>query len=156
MRIDINGPALQKHGRLVGIQLSHYTLRCVAIWRQYVADYDEAMIVVAITSITADRLTRAELDPAVKDLSQPLPRDLLSRCNLASIAAATGLNRETARRKVAALIHKSILERDDRGNINFAQGLIQERRIATLIHEQLEAARRFLEEQLRLGVLEVR
>ena len=53
----------------------------------------------------------------------------------------------------AQLLVRLILERDKRGNINFAQGLIEERRIAKFMHEQLVAARRFLEEQLRLGVL---
>jgi DNA-binding IclR family transcriptional regulator len=66
------------------------------------------------------------------------------------------MNRETARRKVERLVEKDILERDGRGNINFAVGLIQEGRAAKLIYEQLEAARRFMEEQVRNGVLQVR
>jgi hypothetical protein len=153
MQVNIDLPALEKLGRLVAIQLSHYTLRCVAIWRRYVEDYDEAMIIVAITSISADRLTRAELDPNTMDLANPLPRNLLSRCNVSSIAAATGINRETARRKIGRLIGRGILVRDKRGNIDFAAGLAQEQWIGKLIYQQLEASRRFTEEQLRNGVL---
>lgn len=156
MQIDINGPVLEKLGRLVGIQLSHYTLRCVAIWQRYVQDFDEAMIIVAVTSVTADRLTRSQLDPSIADLSKPLPRDLLNKCNVASVAMATGLNRETARRKVAGLVKKGLLERDKEGNINFAMGLVQEQRISKLIQEQVEATRRFMEELVRNGVLHVR
>lgn len=155
MRIEIDPQSAEENGRLIAIRLSQFTLRLMTIWRRYVDDPDQAMILAAVTAVTADRLTRIELEPKYRDVKVALPQELKARCNVTSISEATGINRETARRKIERLLNEGFLARDKDGSITFADGLIQEERTRNLIKEQLETARRFVEEMFRDGVLRV-
>lgn len=71
-------------------------------------------------------MLRAELDPDLESLENALSFDDLSPCNVNSIVAATGLNRETARRKIARLIEEDLLVRE-RGRLRLAPGFTQQR-----------------------------
>jgi|GEM_PF-1462926 len=129
------------------------TLRWMEKWRRNVSDYDSAMILVAVVAIAAERLTRADLPDELRDLSRPLPRDELARCNVRSIAAATRLNRETARRKVGALIEAGLLSKGDDGAIGFPPGHLQQDYIRELVRAQLDAVVRLTNDLCRDGTL---
>jgi len=109
MPVVIDDVQAGANSRLVAIRLTMLTLRCMENWRRNVRDYDQAMILVAIVAISAERLTRTELDLEDRKLETPIPEDELAPCNVSSIAAATGLNRETARRKVNELVKAGFL-----------------------------------------------
>ena len=72
-----------------------------------------------------ERLLRTELGPEYESLDKPMPMTDLSRCNINSIASATGLNRETARRKVNQLVESGLLVKDGRA-ISLAPGFTQQ------------------------------
>jgi hypothetical protein len=139
--------------RMTAIRMTLLTLRCMENWKLGVDDYDSAMILVAVVAITAERLTRADLELELRDLGQPIPPERLARCNVSSIAAATGLNRETARRKVGELVSKGLLVRSPRGAISFPPGLLQQESTRDLVRRQLDGVVRFANELLRDGVL---
>lgn len=139
--------------RLTAIRLTLLTLRCMENWRRDLYDYDEAMIVIAVVAITSERLTRAELDPALADLAVAFPRDELTRCNVASIAAATGLNRETARRRVNRLVERGRLVRGEDGTIAFPPGRLQDPATLALVRRQLDTIVRTVNDLCRDGVL---
>src|ERR1700745_4126093 len=95
--------------RLVGIRLAVLTLRMQETWRHLFGDDDAALIALATVATNSDRMLRARLDPDLESLENALSFDDLSPCNVNSIVAATGLNRETARRKVARLVEEGLL-----------------------------------------------
>lgn len=129
------------------------TLRWMEKWRRNVSDYDSAMILVSVVAITAERLTRAELPEELRDLSRPLPREELARCNIRSIAAATGLNRESTRRKVNALIKAGFLVKSEDGVIGFRPGHLQQDYVHELVRAQLDAAVKLTNDLCRDGTL---
>jgi hypothetical protein len=138
--------------RLTAIRLSALTLRWMENWRRNVGDYDSAMILLAVVAITAGRLLRAELDPGLGDMANALPEEALAKCNFSSIAAATGINRETTRRKVTALIERGYLVRLADGSIRFRPGYLQRPEAADLVRVQLEAFTRAANDLVGEGV----
>ena len=101
----------------------------------------------------AERLTRTELSEELKALDREIPRELLAPCNISSIAAATGLNRETTRRKVSALIDRGYLNRSPQGEICFPASRQQDPSTLDFLRKQLEAVARFANDSIRDGVL---
>src|SRR5689334_11785950 len=97
MRLKINETELKAQSRLVGLRLAILTLRCMENWKHDVDDYDRAMILLSVAAITAERLLRGNPDERLKSMNEALPPEIMSRCNVSSIASATGLNRETTR-----------------------------------------------------------
>ena|SRR5579884_297081 len=153
MGVRVSAQARRKN-RLIATRLTLLTLRYMENWSRVSKDYDEAMIAVAVAAITTERLTRVKLTDEEMDLGHPLPRKLYGKCTVQAIAQATGLNRETARRKVNSLVNRGMLERTGDGSILLRQGFPQEQFIAELIDDQLEAFRRTADALLRDGVLE--
>jgi hypothetical protein len=110
------------------------------------------MVLMAVVVITSDRLTRGD-DPLLRNMANPVPPALLGRCNLASIAAATGLNRENVRRIVDRVTKRGILVRSEDGLIQFAPGHIQEADAAILNMDQLSEFGRAANVLLKDGIL---
>ena len=111
--------------RLAAHRLINMQLRLLQLWRDVTGGHEEALIVMAVVAITGDRLTRIQMGPELRNMANPVPRALLGRCNISSLAAATGLNRETARRVIKRLIERGILERSPDRSINFTAGRMQ-------------------------------
>jgi hypothetical protein len=144
------------HSRLTAIRLSLMMLRYMEHWRVRVGDYDAIMILVAIGAIVAERVTRDnDLTPDLKSLRQPFPRERLTPCNVSSIASATGLNRETTRRKVKELADLGVLVRNDGGGIGFAPGILQQVETQDMFRRQLDCIVKLTNELLRDGTLKV-
>ena len=153
MAVSVIEERAEANGRLTAIRLTMLTLRCMEKWRRNVSDYDSAMILVAVVAITAERFTRAGLEDELKALARPMPAEQLAPCNIASIAAATGLNRETARRKVNALIKSGFLVRSGDGVIGFRPGHLQQDYIHDLVRAQLDSVVRTVNDLCRDGTL---
>lgn len=139
--------------RLVAHRLISMQLRLLELWQQVTGGHEEALIVMAIVAITGDRLTRSDLDPELRNMAHPVPRALLGRCNISSIAAATGLNRETARRAINRLIERGILERSADRSINFTTGRMQGANAYRISEIQREEFVRTANALVRDGVL---
>lgn len=153
MHLIVDPEATEANSRLTGIRLALLTSRCMENWRRGIGDGDKAMILLAVVAITGERLTRIELDDELKMLGRPLPDDLRGECNISSIAAATGLNRETTRRKVNALVETGYLIRSEQGEIAFSSSVSGSENMLKLMRKQLEAVTRFVNEALREGVV---
>lgn len=155
MAVSVIEERAEANSRLTAIRLTMLTLRYMEKWRGNVSDYDSAMILVAVVAITAERFTRAGLEEEFRALARPMPADQLAPCNIASIAAATGLNRETTRRKVNALIKSGFLVRSGDGVIGFRPGHLQQDYIHDLVRTQLDAVVRTVNDLHRDGTLAV-
>jgi hypothetical protein len=154
--ISVNEERAAANSRLTAIRLTMLTMRCMERWRRNVSDFDKAMILVSVVAITSERFTRAGLEEELKTLETPLPLDALAPCNVSSIAAATGLNRETTRRKVNALIEEGYLVRSEEGVISFTPGHFQQNYIHELVRSQLDSLVRTANDLIRDGTLDVR
>jgi hypothetical protein len=154
MPLVVNQAEMDRKSRIVALRLVLLTLRCMENWKHDVDDYDRAMILVAVAAITAERLLKTDHFETHAALNEPLPPGLMAKCNVSSIASATGLNRETTRRKVDSLIEKGLLVRLDMGMITFAPGVVQEQSTQALVRRQLEDVIRTANDLVRDGVLE--
>jgi DNA-binding MarR family transcriptional regulator len=154
MPIHVQEQTAQVKSRLAAIRLAMLTLRLMENWRERIKDYDTIMIVIAIGAITAERLTRTELHE-LENIARAVPADLLGTCNISSIAEATGLNRETTRRKVNKLEADGLVVRSADGTINFAPGYMQDPHITRVMGTQLEALRRTTNDLVRDGIFVV-
>ncbi len=148
----IDDDQAQANSRLAGLRLATLTLRWMEYWRRNVGDYDSAMILLAVVAITAGRLLRSDLPVELRDMGKPLPEGYLARCNISSIAAATGLNRETTRRKVKELIELGYLVRLKDQSIRFRPGYLQRPQVKELVRKQLDSFTRVANELARDGV----
>lgn len=144
--------AIVAKNRLVGIRLAMLTLRMMENWRRLFRDSDSAMIALAIAVIMAERLMRSELDPDLESLTVPMPLEALSKCNISSVASATGLNRETVRRKVNRLVEIGMVVKED-GGIRLAPGFTQQALAQDVVQRQFDEWRRATADFLRFGLV---
>ena len=155
VQLVTDAKAADAKSRLVGIRIAMLTLRLRNNWAQMFGDTDTAAIVLAVVAIASERLMRADLDSELETLALPMPTEALAHCNISSIAVATGLNRETTRRKVDQLIRKGLLVRED-SSIRLAPGFTQQKATRSLVTAQLDELRRAVDDLLRIGALTVR
>ena len=74
---------------------------------------------------------------------------------VSSIAAATGLNRETTRRKVDQLVRLGLVVKE-KGAIQLRPGATQQAIATEAVKIQLDELRRAANDFLRMGVLELK
>jgi hypothetical protein len=156
MPIIIDNDGADANSRLTAIRVTVLTSRLMELWRRGTRDTDTALILVAVAAITNERLLRTDLPTEMRRLENPVSEEMLGSCNVSSIAAATGLNRETARRRVNALVRQGALVRSERGDVHFPPGFLERPEARTLVRSLLETVTRFVNDQLRDGVLEIR
>lgn len=162
MALSVQRETAEAKSRLAHLSLLSLNLRLMENWRTLqigawgsVLDYESTMIVMAIIVIAAEKLLRAELDPELETLASPLPVGHLRKANFSSIAAATGINRETVRRRVGDLAAAGIVIRD-RDGVRMAHGQIQFARLREIIDVQLDAITQTANQLTRLGILVAR
>lgn len=154
--IRVDDRVFEEKARPAAIALALYTLRAMEMWRRYVPDYDCALIMVAVIAITSEKLLRSDFPEEFGSLTKQIDLAMLQKCNISSIAHATGLNRETTRRKVNQLIQLDRLQRLADGTIFFRDRLTQEPVVRELVRRQLQEVAALSDRFLRLGVLEAR
>lgn len=153
MPFRIDEDRFEEGGRVAGVAIAAYTMRSMERWRAHLTNYDSVMIMIAVIAISSDRLLRTEVPAEYRSLATPIDPKLLGKVNIASIAHATGLNRETTRRKVNELIDQGLLARDGRGTISFRPGLVQEDRIRRQIRGQAGEIAAVAGQLEKIGVL---
>lgn len=153
MPLAINQEEACAKSRLVAHRLISMRLRLLELWRQVTGGHEESLVVMAVVVITGDRLTRTDETPELLNMAHAVPAPLLGKCNISSIAEATGLNRETARRVVNRLAERGILQRSIDRAITFTAGRMQGPNAYRISHMQLEEFARTANALIRDGVL---
>lgn len=160
MNRRVSDQQMDASSRPAVIALTILTLRLMENWRTVVAamgeeapDTDSAMIVMAVVAVGAEKFTRAELEPELRTLAAPMPSGRLSRCNISSVAAATGISRETVRRKISYLIARGILEKDQADGIRVAASFAGRPEVRDIVQAQVEALVRAADQLRSSGVL---
>jgi len=149
---------MKDNSRPVVIALCVLTLRLMENWRTVVAhltrtrpDTDDTMIVMAVVAIGAEKFTRGTLDPELHDLVTAMPPGKLNECNYRSIAAATGMNRETVRRKVLRLQGLGILETIEPDGIRVAPTFAARDEVKSIIRSQVDVISKTTDRLRKLG-----
>lgn len=156
MPLEIVKAEASRKSRLAAYRLISMRLRLLEMWQQVTGGHNESLVMMAVIVITGDRLAGANADPKFRNMANALPKELLGRCNISSIAAATGLNRETARRVVNKLLAGGTLERSPDRSVNFAPGRMQGENALRLSQVQLDEFVRTANALIRDGVLSFR
>lgn len=138
--VKMDADAANQNSRLALIILNAFTMRQMELWREVmtlivgrVPDAEDVMIVGAIQSIGGEKLLRQSLDASFRDLSTELPYEHLTTCNLASIADATGMNRETVRRRTNRMIEEGLLVKAA-GSLHVAEAVMQLPVVRKVVH----------------------
>jgi hypothetical protein len=152
--LAIDDQQTQEKSRVAGLRLVLLSLRLMEYWKHSVDDYDRAMILISVAAISAERLLRS-MDGPYEALSAVVPPERLAKCNVSSIASATGLNRETTRRKVESLIAEGLLVRMDDGSLTFTPGVMQQDSTFALVRKQLETIVKTANDLIRDDILKV-
>jgi len=153
MQLYVDPAQADANSRLTAIRAAILMTRSMELWRGEGRDPETVLIILAVISITSEKFVRGGLDSDHRSLTSYLPLDQLQGCNVTSIAAATGLNRETTRRRVETLVRKGILIRTETGDFALPPDRVQQPSSVELIRRQLEAVVRFANDCLRDGVL---
>ena len=156
MGLVVKHPEAEAQSRLTAIRLVSMTLRQLESWRRVLDDHDSLMVIMAVAVINTESFTRSELaEKNVADLKKAVPPDMLRKCTISSVALATGLNRETARRKVANLVERRLLAKRANGHVYLHPELGIREQIVETVRLQLDVFARTANELLRDGTLKI-
>lgn len=154
MSLVVNSAEAEAQSRLIAMRMVSRTLRLMERWRGLVEDNDSAMVMMAVALINTERLTRTKLvEQGVANIKNGVPPNLLRRCNISSVALATGLNRETTRRKVNQLVQLGLLARGADGHVYLHPELRIREEMAQTVRSQLDTFAKTANEFVRDGIL---
>jgi len=142
--------------RLFSMALSRYMQQICRLYR-HLAEGDLDLAVVASAASLA-ALEGAWSDPEFRREFANLDTVVGDRqrgCNALSIAEATGLPRETVRRKMKRLVEAGFLERRGASDYIMRPGLIQTPPYRDMLHEATAHTLRFVNDCLEQGVFAV-
>jgi len=108
-------------------------------------EYDSMLIYLVIASSGIQNLMNApdQLAPYAS-ITTIVPMDLQHPVTRSAIARATGMARETVRRKVAAMIDSGLLTTDARGRLFLTPGILSTSRITEVLTKNEANVRRLV------------
>lgn len=116
-------------------------------------DFSSTMILIATVAISSEKLLRDNSLKGHENLDAPFDRKRLAHCNLSSLAAATGLNRELVRRRVSGLQREGLLVRDSQGGVQLAPGVAQSQAVSDVVATQLQVVTRTVDRLMDAGLI---
>jgi DNA-binding transcriptional ArsR family regulator len=150
------GPEAGANSRQIGLRLAMLTLRLLEHWRLHLGlDRDATLIVLATAAITMEKFVRIGFDLELRDILADMPAERLTKCNVSSIASATGLNRETARRKVRSMREAGVLAVDQDGSIRLSPHYTRSVQTAEMLESQLQTVIQGTNGLLQQGIVEI-
>jgi len=116
----------------------------------------ELLIYVTVSVANVQKLMRERVIPECYTSTEILPREWVVPISRNAIATASGLPRETVRRRVAAMIAGGYLIEDPRGGVTLPVGVIKDRGFEPLLEAMMTDFARTAEALLRIGVIEIK
>jgi hypothetical protein len=154
-RVTVDPQAVRDESRLVALETAAAMLRLVEGYQEmFGTDLDRLMIMLAVGAITGERPVRAADAPAhVIRFGIPIPSADMTRCTALAVASATGLPRETARRKVRQMMDEGLLRRDELVGIRVNEEMLQRPEFQALVQRQAGEITRLTNALLERGIL---
>ncbi len=155
MKFRVHPDRAEAQLRPIALNAANGVLRTMEDFRRvYGNDLDTVMIVLAVAVISMAPYGQFGADTDYADQRQPIPDAALAPCNMASIAEATGLPRETARRKTLQLIRQGILRRTNTGSIALVFNAENRGPLYEAVRRQPHQAARLAMLLIEAGILE--
>jgi DNA-binding transcriptional ArsR family regulator len=132
--------------RTIGFVSAEYLLRTLRnLGPAFGFDYERMIIALSVTMGNVQHLLNSpeQLAP-YEDLTTIIPAELQRPVTRLAITRATGLPRETVRRKVASLIEAGILIKDERGGVRLAPGAFNSELFAAAVAQNDADVRRLV------------
>lgn len=123
--VKLQSAEMDRHAYRISHLISGFTVPMLRhLYHQFDGDLVEILVLGEISLRNVDRFFRKDGAAVHEKLLDDAERrgQLLQPCNVLSIAEATGIPRETVRRKVARLIDKGWLARDERKRLIVRKG----------------------------------
>ncbi len=154
-RYIVDQQAVRDESRAVALDTAVAMLRLVEGYQEmFGTDVDRLMIMLAVGAITGERPVRgADAPDHVVRFGIPIPSSDMTRCTALAVAAATGLPRETARRKIQQMINDGLLRRDEPVGIRISEELLQSAEFQALVQRQAGEIARLANALLERGIL---
>lgn len=117
-RSAANGAAYEAHQTEIAIRMGRFFVEHLTrLYRAFEGDLTQVIVLGEIGHHNTTRTyPAAGAGPRRRSSAAPTSKDLLP-CNAFSISQATGIPRETVRRKIAALVHRGWVRQNDRGEV---------------------------------------
>src|SRR5665213_3386650 len=114
------------YSRAIGFYSVEYLLRTLRnLGPAFDFDYERMIIALSVTMGNVQHLVNTpEQLAAYPDLATVIPAELQRPVTRLAITRATGLPRETVRRKVANLVEAGVLVKDARGGVRLTPGAL--------------------------------
>lgn len=156
-KVRVIRPAATDNSRLFAIAFIRFFMRCCRRKMElFEGDLELALIAEAVAISSVDALLR---EPTFKDefrsLSAVVGADRQRGVNGLSVAEATGLPRETVRRKLRRLIELGIVEKRGTADFILRPGVIQGEDYGNLFADLEAETQRFVSECFDEGVLTI-
>jgi hypothetical protein len=135
-----------KYSRALGFYSVEYLLRTLRnLGPAFDYDYELMIIALSVTMGNVQHLVNSpeQLRP-YEDLTTLIPAELQRPVTRLAITRATGLPRETVRRKVAALVEAGVLVKDDRGGVRLTPGALFNEKFAGAVGQNDADVRRLV------------
>lgn len=132
--------------RAVAFHCTDYVLRYMLdIGSVFEFDYEKMLIYLVIANSNVQNIMSIpEKFAPYASIDVIIPAELQRPATRSAIARATGLPRETVRRKVAAMLDSGLLTTDTRGGLRLTPGILSTRKIAGALARNQTNARRLV------------
>lgn len=157
--IRLDTQAADQNSRLALIIFNLSTMRQMELWREAmtsilgrIPDAEDVLIIAAIQATGGEKLLSAAEQASFRNLSTDIPYDILTSCNVLSIAAWTGINRETVRRRSNRMIEEGLLVKNN-GSLHVSDAVMRSPVAREAVHKQLSSLRSTLHRLQAIGVL---
>ncbi len=154
-RFTVDPDAVRNESRLVTLEVGISMLRLIGIYQEvFGPDPNRLMIVIAVGAITTERPVR---DPNAPEhfarFGVPIPSADMARCTALAVSAATGLPRETTRRKIRQMIDDGLLIRDEPVGVRINPDIVQRPEFQVIVRRHAGEIARLTNALLDRGVL---
>lgn len=155
--IALDTEQYEKISRVFAYHFSDFVQRFWQVYVGVVGNDLQKVIIFHTISLASSPLVANDpeaLGP-YKSMRLPLPAEMQVPCSALSVAEATGLPRETTRRKIKEMVAENLLQEDPRGGYRLATGVLQRPEIVAIFEQNVRSLVRFTNASVALGALQI-
>lgn len=141
--------------RVFMYQMSEMLCRILPVYNDFFnGDMAKFLLVNALAAANVQRLMSSPLRQDYEDIETRVPAELQVPANALSLAEATGMPRETVRRKLKELLASGMLVEDERGGYRLRPGALQTQELLGIYFANFKAMAEVMEACLEAGLVE--
>ena len=155
-RLKLAGPdEFAEKSRVFMYQMAEMLCRILPAYNDYFqGDMAKFLLVNALAAANVQRLMTSPLSGDYEDIETRIPAELQVPANALSLAEATGMPRETVRRKLKELLAGGMLVEDERGGYRLRPGALQAQELLGIYFANFKAMGEVMEACVEAGLIE--